>query len=244
MSTSIRPQGRPLLLSLCLLLTHGVASGESAEDHWAGILASETNLWEINPSQFGGDMEEMLASAIEQAAALADRVNEHQARFPDSPHLGEAGQKRMDLLRVAAMGGGARLTELRFTAFDGSEVDLRDYRGKVVLLDFWATWCAPCLVDAPVIRSVWDSLHDRGFEVIGISYDTDRAALERYLGRTGQSWPQFFSDEGNKAPLIQEFGNPPPPTYWLIDQRGVLVDINGFVNLEEKVRRLIAEAEG
>lgn len=74
--------------------------------------------------------------------------------------------------------------ELTYTAVDGRKVDLRELRGKVVLLDFWATWCPPCLQELPNVVKTYQQYHDQGFEIVGISCDVapDRA------GASGKSW--------------------------------------------------------
>src|SRR5471030_1254825 len=64
--------------------------------------------------------------------------------------------------------------DLKFTAVDGKKVDLADMRGKVVLIDFWATWCPPCRAEVPDVVATYKKYHDQGFEVVGISLDQDK----------------------------------------------------------------------
>lgn len=129
--------------------------------------------------------------------------------------------------------------QLQFTALDGTNIDLERYRGKVVLLDFWATWCPPCVGGLPGVKSVWQKLHKEGFEVIGMSYDEEREKLEKFLQKNELPWPQFFDSAGKDAPLIKSLGQPGPPAYWLIDRRGLLSDINAHDDLEKKVKKLL-----
>ena len=103
-----------------------------------------------------------------------------------------------------------------------------------------ATWCAPCLAGIPQIKSAWDALHREGFEVIALSYDTEREKLSRFVISYALPWPQFFAPEGTAAPLIQGLGQPGPPAYWLINPEGVLVDVNAGHDLEAKVKTLLA----
>lgn len=130
--------------------------------------------------------------------------------------------------------------ELKFTGLDGEQYDLRDYRGKVVLLDFWATWCPPCIAGIPRVKTAFEKYRTEGFEVIGISYDSDRSTLERYLAGTPLPWPQFFDAEGRDSSLALSLGQPGPPAYWLIDREGKVSDLNGFQELETKIEKLLA----
>ncbi len=129
---------------------------------------------------------------------------------------------------------------LKFTSLDGREVDLGRLRGKVVLLEFWATWCPPCVAGIPEIQAAWNDLHKKGFDVIALSYDTDRKRLERFVRNENLPWPQFFSPEGKNAALIRGFGQPGPPAYWLIDRGGILVDENADDHLEARIKRLLS----
>jgi thiol-disulfide isomerase/thioredoxin len=122
----------------------------------------------------------------------------------------------------AATGGGKPL-DLKFTAVDGRKVDLADDRGKVVLIDFWATWCPPCRILGPDIKRLYDKYHGQGLEVIGISADSDKSALLKYVKDEGVPWPQYFDDAGDQV-LLQKLGIDSFPTLWLINRQGVVVN--------------------
>jgi peroxiredoxin len=109
---------------------------------------------------------------------------------------------------------------LQFTAVDGSEVDLAKMKGKVVLVDFWATTCVPCVAELPRVKAAYDRFHGQGFEVIGISCDTDKEQLNRFLKEKGLPWPQYFDgkqQEDNK--FAQGFGVDGIPHMFLVDKR-------------------------
>lgn len=131
--------------------------------------------------------------------------------------------------------------ELSFTAVDGREVKLSDYQGKVVLIDFWATWCGPCVAELPKVLKVYEELHPKGFEIVGVSFDADKDALVKFIKEKNMPWPQYFDGKGWGNKFGQEYGITAIPTMWLVDKKGVLVDMNARADLGEKIRKLLAE---
>ena len=102
-----------------------------------------------------------------------------------------AAVKEMAAGRLRIVEAMAAPLDLKFTAADGREVDLAKLRGKVVLVDFWATWCVPCLKEMPYVRAAYKKFHDRGFEVVGISFDKAPGAQPRGMERTAAQVDQF-----------------------------------------------------
>jgi thiol-disulfide isomerase/thioredoxin len=111
---------------------------------------------------------------------------------------------------------------LKFTATDGKEVDLEALRGKVVLVDFWASWCGPCIAEMPNVVATYRKLHGKGFEIVGISLDQDKAAMEGALKKHGMEWQQYFDGKGWQNAISSSFGIESIPAAWLIDKKGML----------------------
>jgi thiol-disulfide isomerase/thioredoxin len=128
---------------------------------------------------------------------------------------------------------------LKFKGVDGAPVDLAALRGKVVLLDFWATWCPPCRDETPSIVATYRRLHERGFEIVGVSLDDDKGKLLSYMKQHGMAWPQHFDGGGWSNALAKQFGISSIPAMWLIDQKGRIVDLEARSNLARKVERLL-----
>ncbi len=132
--------------------------------------------------------------------------------------------------------------ELKFTAISGKKIDLADYRGKVVLVDFWATWCKPCLVEIPGMIKLYDEKKKEGFEIIGISFDKDKQEMLDYAKKAGMTWPQYFDGKGWDNELGRTFGIRSIPTTFLVDRKGVLraVGLRGE-QLTRRIDRLMKE---
>jgi thiol-disulfide isomerase/thioredoxin len=131
--------------------------------------------------------------------------------------------------------------DIKFTAVDGRAVDLSEMKGKVVLVDFWATWCGPCVAEIPRVKEAYTKLHSKGFEIVGISFDKDKAKLESFVKDKGMEWPQFFDGKAWQNEYGQKYGINAIPTMWLVDKKGNLREPNARGDLAAKVEKLLAE---
>jgi cytochrome c biogenesis protein CcmG/thiol:disulfide interchange protein DsbE len=110
----------------------------------------------------------------------------------------------------------------------GKFVSKKDFEGKVVLLEFWATWCGPCHVLAPVIQDLHNKYKDKGFEVVSVS-DEDRATLAEFVKKREQTYPIYQDFLGNASQAYDVEGY---PTFFLLDRRGNLI-LKDPANLKE-----------
>jgi thiol-disulfide isomerase/thioredoxin len=131
--------------------------------------------------------------------------------------------------------------DLKFTALDGREVDLSQMKGKVVLIDFWATWCGPCVGEIPHVKETYDKLHSKGFEIVGISFDSNENALRKFVSDRALPWPQYFDGQTWQNKFGVQYAIESIPTMWLVDKKGDLSDSNARDDLQGRVEKLLAE---
>ena len=130
------------------------------------------------------------------------------------------------LRRLALPGNPMKITG---TLLNGQPFDQSTLAGKIVLVDFWATWCGPCIAEIPNVLEQYQKYHSKGFEVVGISLDQERDALEKFVTERKIPWPILFEpSEGSgwQHPLASYYGISGIPTVILIGKDGNVVSLN------------------
>jgi thiol-disulfide isomerase/thioredoxin len=193
-----------------------------------------------------------LITTSEQAAGLEDRIAELVQKNPDQPkavslQLARANlmlrfdrERGLELLQELAQAPDQNLAglakarllkakmigkpvDLQFTTLDGSAFDMKALRGKVVLVDFWASWCPDCIREMPAVRKTYQKYKDKGFAIVGISFDQDVQALSGFVAKKLIPWPQYFDGRGWESELAVKYDVRAIPEMWLINQRGEVV---------------------
>ena len=177
-----------------------------------------------------------------RAAGLTDEATTRSVakELIDSPVASDMVKKAAEglLKKIDAVG---KPLPIKFSAVDNREVDVTQMKNKVVLIDFWGTWCGPCVAEVPNVVKTYEKLHEKGFEIVGISFDADKDALLKFIGDKKMTWPQYFDGKRWENKIGREYGINSIPAMWLVDKKGNLRDMNGRADLESKVEKLLAE---
>ncbi len=122
---------------------------------------------------------------------------------------------------------------------NGEKISLGDYNGKVVLIDFWATWCPPCIKALPNLKNLYNEYHEKGFEIIGINLDSNKEYFAKFLKTRNIRWSNIYNGKGfNDDKLRQKFSVQYVPSTYLIDRKGKL---RHFQMHKDKFAQTIAE---
>jgi peroxiredoxin len=137
---------------------------------------------------------------------------------------------------------GMPAPEIRLPDTSGAAVSLQAMKGKVVLVDFWASWCRPCRENNPALVELHRKFKDKDFEILGVSIDKSKADWMRAIRNDGLTWKQVLDPGGWDAQSTANYGVEAIPASFLIDKAGVIraVDLHGR-ELEGMIRKLLGK---
>jgi thiol-disulfide isomerase/thioredoxin len=118
---------------------------------------------------------------------------------------------------------GQRFPDFTESDLNGAPLSIAGAKGKVLLVDFWATWCGPCRGEMPNVIAAYQKYHSLGFDIIGVSLDEDLGALVSYTTAQGMPWPQYFDGKGWDNKLAGQYGVHSIPTSYLLDRNGIIL---------------------
>jgi len=120
------------------------------------------------------------------------------------------------------LGKGVPAPNFTFPGLDGKKVSLADFKGKVVLLNIWATWCAPCVAEMPSMEKLYQELKDEGFEILAVSVDESGAeAVSPFMEKHKLSFPVLLDTRGEIKNLYQTTGI---PESFIVDKNGIILE--------------------
>jgi len=120
---------------------------------------------------------------------------------------------------LPALDGTEPVPDITLPTPDGEMLSLSDYRGQVVFLNFWGTYCPPCVAELPELQEVYDELKDEGFVIIGLNAEEKPEKVKAFVEENGITFPIIISDDATINPVYQLKHM---PTTWFIDQNGIL----------------------
>ena len=202
------------------LLTYG--TDEEKKEIVPAMVEKIVGAEELGPQQYS-----MMANLLQASAEIDPKLAEEtMAEFKTAieSKSGENGAKILAQLeavmrRATLVGEKLQLTG---TTFEGDKFNLEDLKGKVVLVDFWATWCPPCRAEHPNMLTNYRKYKDKGFEIVGVSLDQDREALAEFLDESEGDWI-ILHDENGDNPATEYYAIQGIPTMFLVDEEGVVV---------------------
>jgi len=121
---------------------------------------------------------------------------------------------------------GSKFPDFEERALDGQPLSVASYKGKVVLVDFWATWCGPCVRELPNVLETYEKYHAKGFEIVGISLDSDKGRLTSFTEKQKMTWRQYFDGKGWGNKLAGKYGVNSIPMTYLLDGEGKILAKN------------------
>ena len=121
---------------------------------------------------------------------------------------------------------GAKFPDFNEKDLSGRPMSIANDKGRVVLVDFWATWCPVCLIELPNTLEVYEKYHGKGFDIIGVSLDEDQPTLESFIKEKGMAWPQYFDGKKWDNKLAMKYGVEAAPTTYLLDGTGKIIAEN------------------
>lgn len=250
------PQASPELTNLIAKVNAKLEDGKRTETD----LAPELKEFDALVEKHKGDQSEETAQILFMEAMLylqvlddtdkgSELIKQLKRDFPKTKQGQNADQILASIEKQAAakkvqgsLVEGKPFPDFSVTDTSGKSLAIANYKGKVVLLDFWATWCGPCVQELPNVIKTYDTYHSKGFEVIGISLDKDRQKLATFTKEKKMPWPQYFDGLMWENKLAVKYGVNSIPATYLLDGQGTIIgkDLRGQA-LDKAVAKALAK---
>jgi len=213
-------------------------------DPKARIEAAESFVKAAPKDERGAMLLYSVASELEDTALQTTLYKRVAKEYPESQ---VAAMVQGTLKQLESIG---KPFDLEFTdAIKGTEVSMKtSLKGKVVVVDFWATWCGPCVAEMPNMKKLYGEYHDKGVEFVGISLDSPKEEggldeLKRFVAQNEVPWPQYYQGKGWESEFSKSWGINAIPALFVVDAEGKLFSVNARGKLEEMLPNLLKKAK-
>jgi thiol-disulfide isomerase/thioredoxin len=149
-----------------------------------------------------------------------ERRHSLEASLARRSSLGQEAANRLDVMVNLAVGRPA--PEIEGVDMDGKPLRLSDYKGKVVVLVFWGTWCGPRMALVPRERELVAHLKDQPFALLGVDCKDDREAARKAMAREGMTWPSWYDGAADRGPIAERYHVQGYPSIFMIDAKGII----------------------
>jgi thiol-disulfide isomerase/thioredoxin len=168
-----------------------------------------------------------------------ERRHSLEAQLASKRTLGQEAADRLDVMVNLAVGRPA--PEIDGTDMDGKPLRLSDYKGKVVVLVFWGTWCVPCMALVPQERDLVARLKGQPFAFLGVDCNDDRETAREAMAREGMTWPNWYDGAANRGPIAERYHVRTYPSIFVIDAKGIIRARNPFRVDQDLVDKLLEQ---
>jgi len=220
-----------------------VIAFRGSQDNDARMKAAEDFI-KIDPKDDrGAQLLQAIASNMEDSAKQAEVYKRIVKEYPESPVTRMVSGS---LKRLEAVG---KPFDLEFTdAVKGTEVSMKGLKGKVVVIDFWATWCGPCVAEMPNMKKLYAEYKPKGVEFIGVSLDSPKSEggldkLKDFVAKNEIGWPQYYQGNGWESEFSRSWGINSIPAVFIVDADGKLHSVEARGKLDTMIPELLKKAK-
>ncbi|MBQ8337065.1 MAG: AhpC/TSA family protein [Bacteroidaceae bacterium] len=136
-------------------------------------------------------------------------------------HCGRIIEERIDRMEKTA--GGAVAPDFTLPDLNGNPVTMSSVKGKIKIIDFWASWCGPCRLNNPALKKLYDEFHSKGLEIIGISLDHSKAGWQKAIEKDGLSWINVSSLKGWDCEVAHQYNVSGVPALFILDENNHII---------------------